>query len=209
MSTKSKMIWLITIIIVTIFGIWKYQTRPVYSNINSPRPISGNANAPIVLEEFSDFQCPACRAVQPMVESILQTYGKNIAFYYRHFPLINIHPNAFPAALAVECANDQGKFWEYHDELFSTPEDLNQSTLLKIADKLQLDKKSFSACLKSRAKTNVVNADMQEGERRKVDSTPSFFINGQLVDDLRKLPDLIGAEVNKLDGIGTTTNVVK
>ena len=78
------------------------------------RPALGQSSASVVLEEFSDFQCPACKAAQPTVDEILATFGDRILFKYKHFPLVTIHTQAFRAALAAECANDQGKFWAYH-----------------------------------------------------------------------------------------------
>ena len=183
-------------------SVWYAKSQPQYANIDSPRPIKGDPKSSIVLEEFSDFQCPACGAAQPVVQEVLKTYGDKIAFHYRHFPLLSIHANAFSAALAAECANDQGKFWEYHDLLFKNQKDLRQATLLRLADETDLNKDFFAACLKSRAKARVVQADMQEGERRKINSTPSFFLNGELVQNWQALSSLIGAEVGKLS---TTT----
>ncbi len=183
-------------------SVWYAKSQPQYANIDSPRPIKGDPKSSIVLEEFSDFQCPACGAAQPTVSQILKTYGDKIAFSYRHFPLLSIHANAFSAALASECANDQGKFWEYHDLLFKNQKDLRQATLLRLADETDLNKDFFAACLKSRAKARVVQADMQEGERRKINSTPTFFLNGELVQNWQALSSLIGAEVGKLS---TTT----
>lgn len=202
MSTKSKITWLAILAVVVILSVWYFKAQPQYVNIDSPRPVKGDKASSIILEEFSDFQCPACKAAQPLVNEILQTYGEKIAFSYRHFPLLSIHANAFSAALAAECANDQGKFWEYHDLLFDNQKDLRQSTLLRLADETGLNKESFSACLKSRAKASVVQADMQEGERRNINSTPTFYLNGQLIANWQNLPSLIGQEVSKL---GTTT----
>ena len=202
MSRKSTIILLLILAGVVVLSVWYAKSQPQYANIDSPRPIKGDPKSSIVLEEFSDFQCPACGAAQPVVQEVLKTYGDKIAFHYRHFPLLSIHANAFSAALAAECANDQGKFWEYHDLLFKNQKDLRQATLLRLADETDLNKDFFAACLKSRAKARVVQADMQEGERRKINSTPSFFLNGELVQNWQALSSLIGAEVGKLS---TTT----
>ena len=179
MSMKSKVIWLFITAIIIVLGVWYYQSRPQYANVDSPRPIKGDAKSTIIVEEFSDFQCPACGAAQPTVDKILQTYGDKIAFAYRHFPLLSIHANAFSAALAAECANDQGKFWEYHDLLFKNQKDLRQAVLLRLADEAGLNKESFSACL--------------------------FYLNGQLVENWQALSGLIGAEVSKLGVTPSTT----
>ncbi len=205
MSNKSKITWLIVLAAVIVLSVWFYKSQPTYPDITSPRPVKGDPKSTIIVEEFSDFQCPACRAAQPIVDGILKTYGDKIAFHYRHFPLLSIHANAFSAALGAECANDQGQFWEYHDLLFKNQTDLRQATLLRLADEVSLNKDSFSACLKSRAKASVVQADMQEAERRNVNSTPSFFLNGRYIPNWQTLPDLIGAEVGKLGATPSTT----
>lgn len=202
MSIKSKFTWIAIVAVVIVLSVWYYQSRPQYTNVDSPRPVKGDKSSSIILEEFSDFQCPACGAAQPTVDQVLKTYGDKIAFSYRHFPLLSVHANAYSAALASECANDQGKFWEYHDLLFKNQKDLRQATLLRLADETGLNKESFSACLKSRAKASVVQADMQEGERRNINSTPTFYLNGELIENWQGLLGLIGTEIGKL---GTTT----
>lgn len=95
-----------------------------------PRPYSvGNAsvrggkNAKVVIVEFSDFQCPYCSRAYPTVNQLLKEYGDNITFVYKHFPLVSIHPRAQKTAEAAECAKDQGKFWEFHDQLFQKQTD--------------------------------------------------------------------------------------
>lgn len=206
MSTKSKLIWVAIAAAFVVLAVWYFKAQPQYVNVDSPRPVKGDKASSIILEEFSDFQCPACGAAQSTVNKIMETYGDKIAFSYRHFPLLSIHANAFSAALAAECANDQGKFWEYHDLLFKNQKDLRQSTLLRLADETGLNKESFSVCLKSRAKAGVVQADMQEGERRNINSTPTFYLNGQLVGNWQALVGLIGVEVGKLGNGATTTN---
>lgn len=197
MSTKSKITWLAILAAAISLIFWYAKTRPHYDNITSPRPTQGDAQSKVILEEFSDFQCPACRAAQPAVEQILRQFGDKILFKYKHFPLLSIHANAFNAALAAECANDQGKFWEYHDLLFANQDNLRSSRLVNLAVGLGLNQESFAACLGSRAKSSVVTADMNEGTRRNVNSTPSFFVNGAYVPNWQILPELIGAEAGE------------
>lgn len=86
-------------------------------------PPKGNQSAQVVIVEFSDFQCPACKAAEPYVQQILQNYAGKIVLYYRNFPLTQLHPFAEKAAEASECANEQGKFWEYHDLLFQNQQE--------------------------------------------------------------------------------------
>lgn len=155
--------------------------KVTYENITSPRPVEGNASSKIVLQEFSDFQCPACGSVYPIVKQLVEKYGDSIRFEYKHFPLTKIHVNAYNAALASECANDLGKFWEMHDKLFSNQTKLSSADLKQYAQDLGLDTAKFNACYDTRAKKSVVDADVKEGTAKNVQGTPSFFLNGTLL----------------------------
>jgi protein-disulfide isomerase len=141
-------------------------------------PARGPANAPIELIEFSDFQCPFCLRADPTVRQVLQTYGDKIRFVYRHYPLPN-HPNARPAAEAAACAGDQGKFWAYHDRLFSNSTKLTDADLKQHAVEIGVDAAKFNACLDSHSSKARVDADMRAGEDAGVNGTPAFFINGR------------------------------
>jgi protein-disulfide isomerase len=152
-----------------------------YPNITSPRPVAGNADAKVTLTEFSDFQCPACGTSYPVVKSLVEKYGKDFRLEFKHFPLTTIHRNAYNAALAAECANDQSKFWEMHDKLFENQNSLAEADLKKYAQDLNLDTAKFNACLDSRAKKGVVDADIKEANAKKLSGTPTFLLNGQPV----------------------------
>lgn len=198
MLKKSVQGWLVfSGIVVVIVGyiIWQQVNKPFYPDINSPRPVRGDTNSKVTVEEFSDFECPACKAAQPTVDDVLSTLGDKIKFEYKHFPLVSVHPQAFRAAQASECANDQGKFWEYHDALFQHQPDLSSSQLKSYAADLKLDATKFAACLDSGAKTGVVRADMQEGNQRGIDATPTFFVNGEKVDNWQNLKSIIQAKL--------------
>lgn len=195
MRSRSAKVWAASAVLLAVaIGVWIWRAvanRPTYPVVNSPRPVAGKADAGIVVEEFSDFQCPACKAAQPVVKDMLQTFGDRIAFRYRHYPLLAVHPLAFRAAQAAECANDQGKFWEYHDKLFQVQPALSRGDLLSYAHDLGLNEASFTACLDSRAKADVVRDDMHEGDGRGVHATPTFFINSVAVPDWSKLKEAI------------------
>ena len=143
--------------------------------------IRGDFNAPITLVEFSDFECPFCERHYPTLNKILSDYKGKVRLVYKHFPL-GFHPNAQKAAEASECADEQGKFWEYHDKIFE-----NQSSGLSLdkfkqwAKDLGLDTQRFNACLDSGKYAQKVQADYQEGLQKGVNGTPATFINGQLV----------------------------
>jgi protein-disulfide isomerase len=130
---------------------------PRYTITTPPdEPVRGPANAPIEIVEFSDFQCPFCGRAVPTIDKLLATYGDRIKLVYRDFPLTSLHPHAYDAAEAGECARQQGKFWEYHDRLFANQRALASADLVRHAADLDLDVPAFSACLKDgRAKPRV------------------------------------------------------
>ena len=139
----------------------------------------GSGNDKVVIEEFSDFECSFCGRALPTVNQILDEYGDQVEFVYKHFPLTSIHPRAQKAGEASECASDQGKFKEYHDKLFENQRALEISNLKQYAADLGLDTDKFNSCLDSGEKASVVNNDLQEGRQKGVSGTPTFFINGQ------------------------------
>ena len=157
-------------------------------------PSQGPASAPIEMVEFSDFQCPFCYRAHPTVKQVLSTYGSKIRFVYRNYPLPT-HPNAHPAAEAAQCANEQGKFWEYHDRLFADQTKLDDSDLKASAAALGLDTAKFNACFDSHKYKARVDADTQAGNEAGVNGTPAFFINGRMLsgaqpfDEFKKVID--------------------
>jgi len=143
-------------------------------------PPKGDSNAKIKIVEFSDFQCPACKASHPIIEGIFQDYQGEVVLYYRYFPL-SMHENSFIAAEAAECANKQGKFWEYHDVLFENQDNLYKENLEEYAINIGLDKEQFSSCLDNEETKNIVLVDLNDAERLNLKGTPTFFINGKEV----------------------------
>jgi protein-disulfide isomerase len=143
-------------------------------------PSKGATSAPILMIEFSDFQCPFCLRAHATVDQVLKTYGDKIRFVYRHYPLPN-HPNAKPAAEASACAAEQGKFWPYHDRLFEQQSKLSDSDLKQHAADLGLDTAKFNACVDSHKFKALVEGDTRDGEEAGVNGTPAFFINGRML----------------------------
>jgi len=199
----SKQIWWWgggLVVIVALVGIlMAASSKPPYrGGDETARPTQGPTDATLVLEEFSDFQCPACKSAQSTLKDVLATFGDRLNFRYYHFPLVTIHTQAFRAALAAECANDQGKFWEYHDLLFDNQPNFSRDDLVAYARQLDLNidgESGFAACLDARAKTDIVRADMREGDNRNIGGTPTFFLNGEMVEDWSKLKELIQAKL--------------
>jgi len=141
-----------------------------------PSRLRGDPKAPITIVEFSDFQCPYCRKVEPTVKELLAKHPE-VKFSYRDFPLRDIHPQAEGAAESSRCAEDQGKYWEYHDVLFAS-EKVDHDAQLDIARKLRLDEKKFEECLSSGKSKSEIDKDIDAGTQAGVNGTPGFFING-------------------------------
>jgi protein-disulfide isomerase len=143
-------------------------------------PVKGSPSAPVEVIEFADFECPYCLAASPTVNRVLETYGDNIRLVYRNFPLQN-HPRARPAAEAAQCANEQGKFWAYHDRLFGEPGKLSDADLKQTAAALGLNAPQFNKCVDDRKYRDVIETDGKAGTEAGVSGTPAFFINGRLL----------------------------
>lgn len=141
----------------------------------------GDANAPVTVVEFSDFQCPFCAQAAPTLARIRSTYGKQVRFVWKDLPLTAIHPQAFKASEAGWCANEQGKFWNYHDHLFANRGALEPANLKKYAAEMKLDTAKFDACLDSSKYSERVRQSMNMASTLGVTSTPSTFVNGRLV----------------------------
>jgi len=141
-------------------------------------PTRGPADAPIVLVEFSDFQCPFCQSATSTLAELLDRYESQIRFVYKDYPLA-VHPEAFKAAEAGNCAHEQGMFWELHDKMFVSQDALDVPSLNMHASELGLDTTAFSACLDEGRYTQRVQRDLQIGQLYGVSSTPTVFINGR------------------------------
>jgi protein-disulfide isomerase len=168
---------LVAIVIVIAVAALFLLSKPGYSPL--PYREHAKGTGPVEILEFSDFQCPACGAAYPEAKAFIESNSDKAKVVYRHFPLTQIHPFAFKAAEASECAADQGKFWEYHDKLFENQQALGRAGLAKYAEQLGLDMTKFSSCLDSGVMADRVNADVSDGNKKGVRATPTFFIGGQ------------------------------
>jgi protein-disulfide isomerase/Tfp pilus assembly protein PilF len=156
------------------------QTTKVEVSFDSGR-VRGNPRAAVMIIEFSDFQCPFCRKIQPVLKNLLAKYAGRVSLAYRDFPLRGMHGQAELGAESARCAGEQSKFWEYHDLLFENPEKINRDGLLGLARTLRLDDKQFEACLSSGKYRAQVERDLQDGIRAGVLGTPALFVDGVLV----------------------------
>ncbi len=142
-------------------------------------PSRGPADAPIVIVEFSDFQCPFCkRFYDETYRQLMDAYPGKIRFVYRHLPLTSIHPEAFPSAEASMCANEQNAFAEYHDKLFENQDRLGRELYMQIAADLKLNTASFEECLNTGEYKDLIQQDSDFAINLGVRSTPTFFVNG-------------------------------
>jgi len=152
-------------------------------------PFKGDPNAPVTVVEFSDFQCPFCsrfftQTLPALQENYIDT-GK-IKLVYKDLPLDSLHPNARPAHIAAECADEQGKFWDYHDVLFEKQSEWNRlssadlsSQLTQYATSMGLNSVSFESCLSSPSIADEVNADLLQAASYGATGTPTFFIGNE------------------------------
>jgi len=154
---------------------------PTRQNIDlDDDPVLGDPKAPVTIVSFEDYQCPFCKRsfdqTFPLLKKEYIDTGK-VKYVYRDFPL-SFHPQAQAAAEAGECADDQGKFWEYHDALFQNQQSLSSALYSQLAGQLGLDVEEFDQCLQSGKFTQEVQNDFAYGSSVGVSGTPTFFING-------------------------------
>ena len=144
-------------------------------------PFKGSARAPVTMVKFEDFHCPFCKNAQPTVAQVLAKYGNKVRLVHRDFPIDSIHPAARKAHEAARCANEQGKFWRYHDVLYANAPKADVADLKSYAKEVGLDVPAFEKCVASGKFRDAVQKDVDEGTRLGVNGTPSFFINGRLL----------------------------
>lgn len=179
----------ITVVLIGA-AVWYSKSSAESSNEGITVPtthIKGNPDAAVKIVEYSDFQCPACAAFQPIVNEVINTFGDQISFEYRHFPLSAIHPYAEQAARAAEAAGQQGKFFEFHDKLFAEQDSWKTGAapttfFLRYAGELGLDVDKFRKHLRSTQLRDEVRADAALGREAGLTGTPSFFLNGEKMD---------------------------
>ena len=149
-------------------------------DVEAKGPSRGPTNAPVTIVEFSDFQCPYCGREYPVIERLMKEYDGKVRLVFRHYPL-DFHPFAQKAAEAGACAQDQGKFWELHDKMFTNQGKLAVADLKGYAKLLGMDAPKFDKCLDSGEKKALVDDDLKAGSAAGVNGTPAFFINGIFV----------------------------
>jgi len=193
MTPKRIFLWIFALILVggSVWGLIKITqssasqptNQTAIDEVSSRDWVAGTGKA--VLVEYSDFQCPACGAYYPLLKKLVEEYGSEFTFVYRHFPLQQ-HLNAIPTASASEAAGKQGKFWEMHSLIFNHQQEWSAAgnineILLGYADSLRLDIEQFKNDLRSAEVKDKVGNDYRGGINAGVNSTPTFFLNGKKI----------------------------
>ena len=142
-------------------------------------PAKGSDKPAVTIVEFSDFECPYCNAVQRTLKQVLDKYGGEVRLVFKHLPLEG-HRNSLPAARAAYCAGEQDRFWQFHDVLFGAKE-LSLAVFMQIANDLGLGVPKFQACLDSEQSRTGVVRDLETARLFRIESTPSFIVNGKLI----------------------------
>lgn len=162
-------------------------------------PFLGPKSAKVTVIEFSDYQCPFCGRARATVAKLTSTYKNDVKYVFRDFPL-SFHKDSFSAHVAAQCANEQGKYWEYNKLLFENQASLKIEDLKKDAENLGLNTKEFDLCLDSNKYASEVQKDMDDGVKAGVSGTPSFFINGIMISGAQpfeKFKEIIDEELKK------------
>jgi protein-disulfide isomerase len=155
--------------------------------------IQGSATAAVTLVEYGDYECPYCAQAYMIVKEVQERQGNKLRFVFRSFPLTKIRPHAYQAALAVEAAAAQGRYWEMYDFLFKHGQVLTDDNLRQSAAKLGLNVSKFDREFLDRTYSRHVDEDIQSGEESGVTKTPTFFINGDRYNDSWDLDTLLSA----------------
>ncbi len=197
--TKKQTFLFLALLSIGAWILLAFAKSPEKISIkNEDSATKGLSGAPITIVEYSNFGCKACKDATEVIDKILDKYGDKIYFIFRTYPFLRKHSNIDPSAVAAECAREQSKFWAYHDYLFKNQYDWAKDPLKKplddpmnkfsiYADRLGLDIEAFNKCLISERAKQVIIASRAEAKSLKVQSTPTFFINGKRVVGIRSL----------------------
>jgi protein-disulfide isomerase len=156
--------------------------------------VRGDFHAPVKVVEYGDFECPNCKQAAPAVKLLLERFEERVCYAWRHFPLTDVHPHALRAAQAAEAAGGQGKFWPMHDVLFENQTHLDAQHLRAYAERLGLDMARYTAEMDDEVYLQRVREHMESGKASGVRGTPTFFLNGRILDvsfGLRALFDAV------------------
>jgi len=169
---------------------FEFVLAPPRQDLEATRLVRGKTDAPVTLVTFSDYQCPYCIRAEPVLAEVLQRYPEDVRVIHRHFPLDSIHPFARPASEAAMCADEQGKFWAFHDAIFARSGQLSENSFAEIGSEVGLDTGALATCIDERRYQDFVDKDFEAGRTAGVTGTPAFFVNGILLKGARTADQL-------------------
>lgn len=144
--------------------------------IRKHNPQLGEANAPVTILAFIDFECPFCQASYPIFQEVVERYGPAVRVVFKHFPIAQLHPHALNAHLASTCAQEQNQFWPYYDQLF-TNKLLTDAALTDEAERLSLDMNKFQSCFRAKKHQAEIDQDLRDGAELGIRGTPTYIVN--------------------------------
>jgi protein-disulfide isomerase len=166
--------------------------------VTSKDHLQGSIDAPVLLVEYGDYECPHCGHAYPIVKKVQRHFGARLGFVFRNFPLNEAHPHAETAAESAEFAGHHQRFWEMHDAIFENQESLSNELLVSLANELGLSADDLLRALESGTYRPHVRDDFSGGVRSGVNGTPTFFINGRRHDGPFEFDDLVTAIESQL-----------
>lgn len=181
-------LFIVIALLVGVFVLTKDEASSPTGGGQTSNHAQGAGNKGVTLIEYGDLQCSACKSYYPIIKQVEKEYGDDIRFIFRHFPLVQIHNNAFVAARAAEAAGLQGKFFGMHDLLYENQERWEQlpdptQTFEQYAQQLELDIERFRTDMASEEVNSTINADLAEARAAGATATPTFMLNGKKVEE--------------------------
>ncbi|MCZ6465150.1 MAG: thioredoxin domain-containing protein [Proteobacteria bacterium] len=174
--------------------------EPPRTEVAATGPSRGPQGAPVTIIEFSDYQCPYCSRAEPTVQEVLERYPDRVRLVFRHLPLDSIHPQARGAAEAAACAEQQGRFWDFHEQLFANQRALGADALRGYAEGLGLDLAAYDECVADPEVKARVQTDVDEANALGIRSTPAFFVNGIRLSGAKPIGDFVRVIERELAG---------
>jgi len=198
MATPNLLITLLTVVSISLLAIYAVTLLPAKQVVNeeSAAPVLtplteptfdfadqvlGERGAPVAITLFSDYLCPSCVEASASAQAVVAASGGKVKLVWKDLPNESFHPGATAMAVAARCAGDQGAFWEYHDMLMKRQDGLTSGTLVPMAAELKLDLDQFQNCLTNQTTKPLVERNVEEAIRLRLDATPYYFIGGRRV----------------------------
>jgi protein-disulfide isomerase len=207
----KQIIIAVVVVVGIIVGAMLFGGKSDVVTAETSNNFYGQEEGIVTITEYGDFQCPACAGFYPIVSVIKETFKDQVRFEYKHFPLVQIHTNAIAAHRAAQAAATQGKFWEMHDRLYEQQQAWNEtgspaSIFQEYARAIGLDMEKYDAEVGTSETLAVINADIALGKDNDVSSTPTFLIDGKLIEDLTALSTVQGFTQVIQDAIDAKNN---